>query len=412
MRSRLAPLVLGLAMACKPEPVEPEFPANHCVVNADCWAGTECVSELGVCAIMGLERPYSVVLQVSPQATGGAGGVTFPAVRLDEIRRNAFDLPMPPFVEVQGLLSCQGVPMIAEVALFARAQAPGYPTASIATRSFGIPPDAKTNLRFRVQPNTTFDVNVQPLGAECPPFRGVLTVGTEPVTFPPADQPPPALQTITLALAEDIPESATTPNASTAQGNGVQRVRMSSKRTGSVVSATVNANPKSFTLNVLDSELKEGALKDAYVQVDLNPQHPWSEVIEVPLAAPDGPQGKLQVQSKLRVPVLPKRVLLVGQMKLADNTPVPNGRLVFTSKFPLSSTGTSGGSKDWCQLRKLGGVASSVSCSAQRSVNTDELGNFQVELLPGDYENPAATELRGRRIPRHRRRHQHREAGR
>ncbi len=376
-------VLLALAVACVPEPESPEFPQNQCVTSEDCWSDTACNTELGLCAAHAMEQPYTVVLQISPSTRDTRGRFTWPAMRLDSAPGAPIDLVVPPFVPVEGLLTCQGKPMTAEVVFYPRAQA-GYPIAPVTVRSDGDDTADVTNLVTGLPPNTVFDVNIQPLGPDsalCPPQRTAFSVGTTAVRF---DPPEPNLVELRGKLVEDRPASEVPPAAQKVQ------VRVRSKSLQRVVSATVPTQLGSleeFVVNLLAIPQEDGVL-----QVDLDPSVPWTQVLEYPLPA-------LGESSDVRVPIIPRPVTLAGGVEFHTKQAAPFTRLVFSSSFPLPAV--SGGDLEWCQLRRQSGDPSQVSCFAERTVSTDQNGNYEVQLLPGKYDVlllPGSHDAAGRRV--------------
>lgn len=313
-----------------------------------------------------MEKPYSVVLQVSPNRSTLAGRFTWPEIRLDAVPSAPVNLEIPSFVPVEGLIQCQGKLILAEAVFYPRGKS-GYPIAPISSRSDIKDPAATTNFAVRLPPGLDFDVAIQPLGLDsqaCPPFRATLSAGV--TRFDPAA---PELLPFTATLVEDpVPPGGMSPTQEL-------QVRVWSKSLRRAVSGAVKTQLNAeFTVSTIPGELS-----DRVLQIDLDPAVPWQEVMEVPLASRTS-------AGTIRVPALPKRVTLYGKVEDGPKQPIPSTELTFRSYFPQHITSGSIANLNWCQLLKQSSDLSAVTCRAERVVQTDAEGAFRVKLLPGLYE--------------------------
>ena len=367
-------LVLGLLTACEPEQGSFEFPKNHCSTVLGCGENARCMQETGLCAAITMTQPYTVVLQISPNANTSSWRYTWKAMPLATVPREPLDLEIPNFVETRGLLHCNGKPIMAEI-LFLPISESGYPIAPVSVRSdYKSDLAATTNFVVRLPPAVDFDVRIQPLSVDsavCPPFRTTFPVaavqaGPAGLRFEPE---PPSLRQIRARLVEDTQTTESGVNS-----RGARQVRVVNKNTREVVSSTLRTqigDPEGFTLEVISTELAE----DTLLQVDLDPAQPWQEAIEVPLPAIPEPSPDAGVEEEesmlaIRIPAIPARVTFTGSVELKDlqvetaDQPIPDSDLTFTSTFPVNSA-SGGGDRDWCQLRKQSSDLSPVACRAQ-----------------------------------------------
>ncbi len=363
--------VAALTSACPAGDGNLTFPKNHCTSDHDCSEGLVCLSDHNLCALPEAEVPYTVVLQASPRPYAQSGRYTFPGSMLGA----GFDSTIPAFVDVHGSIQVDDKPIYAEVTFVPRPEKRGYPVAPISVRttdSRGLP-----NLSVQLPSDTVFSVSIQPLGAASrlhPPRYVTFQTGSSSTPFAPDFTT--ELRSFALTLYEaEKPEGFVV-------RDGVpqtQRLRVINRVTGHVVSPTLDVMPgEPFVISVVEEDEAEYAF-----EIDLNPELPWTDLLELPFENLDN--GALQL------PYVPERVNFVGGVEDASDRRLPHAEITLISSFPVPSTPSELGNRDWCQFRASAvpnpnQPEKTVRCSAKRTLQADARGDFRVALLPGNYE--------------------------
>lgn len=365
------PLAVALALlACAcPDDDNLIFPANHCSQDRDCSEGATCLSEHNLCALPEAETPYTVVLQASPARYGQTGRYTFAGASVGD----ALDTNIPAFVDVQGSIQVAGKPIFAEVTFVPRPEKRGYPVAPITVRSSdkGLP-----NLRVQLPPETDFSVNIQPLSthsAEYAPLRTSFRTDSGATAFE------PSYDTDTRVFALTLYEAQSQKGDSGALPEKPRRLRVVNRLTGRVLSPTIEAVPgEPFVISVMEEAAAEYAF-----EFDLDPTLPWADRLELPVENLEG--------GALYLPTLPARVRFVGGVEDTNDRRLPHAEITLVSSFPVPQLPGDLGNRDWCRFEPLVGVAPNkppkeLRCTARRTLQADQRGEFKVELLPGNYE--------------------------
>jgi hypothetical protein len=382
-----------LVAACTPRPDAVATVRNTCARDADCQnkgddAEATCDIERGRCEHTRALDPYDMVLQVTPgrERAGLVPRYTLPA-RSVEVRVDDVLLAVPRAVTADGAIreSDDGQLVSAALTFDPIDTTPGYPVAAETFYTFTTIDDDSTNLQVPITPGTGYDVRIQPIGGfsdQLPPVLRTAYSSDERL-----DYDYPALQSLALTLVDprDVPLSRA-------------HVRLVDAATGRVISSTNVSNGKGVVeLHATAEDLARGY----QVLLGVSRTSPWLVTIRVdPKRFVVGANGV----PVLTVPSLPDEVLYEGRVAMPDGVfdqLVEPTELVFVSRFPLPSSGSTSGGRDWCRPSRSGDSLPAYVCATEISTTTDAAGQFSISLLPGEYSvyaRPSGTSRAGQEV--------------
>jgi hypothetical protein len=393
MRACLLALGLFVAVcsvtACK-EPAAPApSPQNVCLTEESCPRRTVCDSNLYACVRREAEEPYQLALRVSGATLEGtmladAGIQLVPEVvtSLGELtgERDAEILRVPALVPVPGQVSATiagGVELLeSQVTISARdAAAPMAPSVLDTRHPTSNPRDGgPPHLRAMLDPSLLYDVHVQPVlgsGATLPPLtrERVKASASEPII---------------IAYPNDI-EAKTGRFLYRGDRPLADRVRLEDRETGRIVSSTglvqtsfdADGNPDGrFTLHAERTVFEEGNFN---LIVSVAGFDAWQVTITI--------EGRRFLSGgDIFLPAIPDVVPVSSSVKNEAGDNLAHVELVFVSRFPLppptEDPSPSVGGTDWCRWED----SARISCYGRFQTLSDENGQYQVELVPGEYD--------------------------
>lgn len=361
---------LLLTAACThAPPIEPV--ANSCTQNFECASSDRCDRELGRCVSPQADRPYPFVVQVVTD--GDREELVARTWNQPQILREApdlGDLRVRDAVRIDGRVigSVGAPPLQAEVAFFPRRAAPYLsPTLSAFTHL----EKGEHVFTAQLDPNTTYDVRVVPLGRSdsrrYPPHPFVVSTETSDLTeslvYP---------QTVAFSgfLLEETPLPSGTPSRL-----ADFTVRLRERASMGFVSSVGRIDEDGrYELYVVPEVLAD--LSKYELVLDLLPGgQPWLTTLAI-----DG--ERLRADAPLTIPDVPERVRFAINPLTQSDTLVPSAEFTFISDFQPPSDQAVRPQRDWCRLRASSNVSFRCSTQVTFAVN----GEDELSLLPGYYE--------------------------